>query len=192
MIAVVPSTVKVRRLLAEEGTGLQEAVLRGAKALEALLDDGRVLAVVVGVHLHVTGADVHLITASLQAVVVRLLAVVRTGAEALHAVVRRAAAEEAVRQRLVALLVPLEVADHLLLLHEDPGVAGGGVAVKVLAVVQLAAEGVAALRRVAVPEIEVQMRRLGLKDDLNSFLCLHLPFDVVGVVNLHRIVDQFI
>ena len=151
MIAVVPSTVKVRRLLAEEGTGLQEAVLRGAKALEALLDDGRVLAVVVGVHLHVTGADVHLITAPLQAVVVRLLAVVRTGAEALHAVVRRAAAEEAVRQRLVALLVPLEVADHLLLLHEDARVAGGGVAVKVLAVVQLAAEGVAALRRVAVP-----------------------------------------
>ena len=38
------------------------AVLGSAVALETLLDDGRILAVVVGVHLHVRRADVHLIT----------------------------------------------------------------------------------------------------------------------------------
>ena len=59
----------------------------------------------------------------LEAVVVGLFAVVGAAAEAVATVVHGRVAHEAVLQRLVALLVPLEVADHLLLLHEDARVA---------------------------------------------------------------------
>ena len=52
-----------------------------------------------------------------------LFAVVGAAAEAVATVVHGRVAHEAVLQRLVALLVPLEVADHLLLLHEDARVA---------------------------------------------------------------------
>lgn len=62
VIAVVTPTVEMSGFLSEKGTGLEETVLGGAKSLKALLDDGRVLAVVVGVHLHVRSANVHLRT----------------------------------------------------------------------------------------------------------------------------------
>ena len=52
--------------LAVEGAGLGAAVFGGAEPLEALLNDGRVLAVVVRVHLSVGGGDVYLVTARLQ------------------------------------------------------------------------------------------------------------------------------
>jgi hypothetical protein len=57
------------------------------------------------------------------AVVVGLLAVVGASAVAVVAVVAGRVAHESVLERLVALLVPLEVADHLLLLDKDPRVA---------------------------------------------------------------------
>lgn len=53
VIAVVTATVKVRRLLPEKGTRLKKAILGGSKSLKTLLNDGRVLAVVVGMHLHI-------------------------------------------------------------------------------------------------------------------------------------------
>lgn len=55
--------------------------------------------------------------------IVGLFAIVRTAAIAVVAVVTRRVAHEAVLQRLVALLVPLEVTDHLFLLDENPRVA---------------------------------------------------------------------
>lgn len=45
--------VEVGGALAKEGAVRGAALLGGAVPLESLLDDGRVLAVVVGVHLHV-------------------------------------------------------------------------------------------------------------------------------------------
>lgn len=57
------------------------------------------------------------------AVVVGLLAVVGASAVAVVAVVAGRVAHESVLERLVALLVPLEVADHLLLLDKHPRVA---------------------------------------------------------------------
>ena len=61
--------------------------------------------------------------AYLKAVVVSLLAVVGASAEAVAAVVHRRVAHESVLERLVALLVPLEVPDHLLFLDEHARVA---------------------------------------------------------------------
>lgn len=151
MVAVVALAMKVRRLLAEEGARLEQTIFGGAKALEALLDDGRVLAMVVGVHLHVRRADVHLVAATLQAMVVRLLAMVRAVGEALDALVDGRTAKEAMGERFVALLVPLEVPNHLLLLHEDARVARLRIAMKVLAIVQLAAQIVATFGGVRVP-----------------------------------------
>lgn len=55
------------------------------------------------------------------------------------------------RERLVALFVPLEVANHLFLLHEDTRIARKRVTVKVLPVIELAAQSVTALGRIAVP-----------------------------------------
>ena len=63
--AAVALAVEVRGALAVEGTERACTVLGGAEALEAELHDGRVLAVVVGVHLHVRRADVDLVAARL-------------------------------------------------------------------------------------------------------------------------------
>lgn len=120
---MVPPAVEVSGPLPEEGAVGGAALLGGPEPLEALLDDGRVLPVVVGVHLDVRGADVHLVAGPLDAVVVGLLPVVPAAGVAIRAVVARRVPHEAVLQRLVPLLVPLEVTDHLLLLHEYPGVA---------------------------------------------------------------------
>ena len=65
-VAGGPPTVEVGGALAVEGAGRGAAVLGGAEPLEALLDDGRVLAVVVGVHLDVRRADVDLVAAVLK------------------------------------------------------------------------------------------------------------------------------
>ncbi len=45
--------MEVGSTLTIEGARLTAAVLRGSEALETLLDDGRVFAVVVGVHLDI-------------------------------------------------------------------------------------------------------------------------------------------
>ena len=118
-----PAAVEVRGPLAEEGAVGGAALLGGAVPLEALLDDGGVLAVVVGVHLDVGRRNVYFITAFLDAMIVGLLLVVGAVAEAVAAVVEGAVAHEAVLQGLVALLVPLEVADHFFFFDEDAGVA---------------------------------------------------------------------
>jgi len=66
--------------------------------------------------------------------VMRLLPVVRTVAEAIRAVVAGRIAHEAMRQALRALLVPLEVPNHLFLLDEHARIAVD--AVKVLPATQ--------------------------------------------------------
>jgi hypothetical protein len=69
---VLPATVEVRGPLAEEGAVRGTTLLCGPQSLETLLDDGRVLPVVVGVHLDVRGADVHLVAGTLQTDVTKL------------------------------------------------------------------------------------------------------------------------
>lgn len=56
-----PPAVEVGGALAVEGAVGGGAVLGGPEALESFLDDGRVFAVVVGVHLDVRRANVHLV-----------------------------------------------------------------------------------------------------------------------------------
>lgn len=143
VLAVVSPTVEVRGTLTEEGAIRGAALLRGPESLEAFLYYGGVLTVVVGVHLHVRSADVDFVAALFDAVVMRLLAVVAAAAVPVGAVVHGGVPHEAVLQGLVALLVPLEVSYHLLLLDEHPGVAVQ--AVEVLPVVEVLAVGVATL-----------------------------------------------
>lgn len=101
---------------------LGRAALGSPKPLEALLYDGRVLAMVIRVHLHVRCRYVHLVAILMDAMIVGLLSIVRTGPAGMpfRAIVRRRVSHEAVLQGLVPLLMPLEVPDHLLLLHEHP------------------------------------------------------------------------
>lgn len=96
------------------------ATLGGPKSLEALLYDGRVLAMVIRVHLHVRCRYVHLVAILVDAMIVGLLSIVRTGTARVlfRAVVGRRVPHEAVLQGLVPLLMPLKVPDHFLLLHE--------------------------------------------------------------------------
>lgn len=98
------------------------ATFGGPKPLEALLYDGRVLAMIIRVHLHVRCRYVHLVAILVDAMIVGLLSIVRTGPAGmpLRTIVRRRVSHETVLQGLVPLLVPLEVPDHLLLLHEHP------------------------------------------------------------------------
>lgn len=137
--------MKVRRPLPGERTVIRDAVLGRPEPLEALLDDRRVLPVIIRVHLHVRGRYVHLVAVLVDAVVVRLLPVVRTlpARVTLGTVVGGRVAHEAVLERLVALLVPLEVPDHLLFLDEDSTAAVE--AVEVLATAEVLAVGTAAL-----------------------------------------------
>lgn len=137
--------MKVRRPLSGERAVLGGAALGSPESLESLLNDRGVLAVVVGVHLHVRRGYVDLVAVLVDAVVVGLLAVVGAlpAGMPLGAVVGGRVAHEAVLQGLVALLVPLEVSDHLLLLHEDAAAALE--AVEVLPAAQVLAVRAAAL-----------------------------------------------
>lgn len=67
---------------------LHHALFSRSVPLKALLIDRRVLSMVVRMHLHITGANVGLITFVLYAVIMRLLSVVLTVAELNGAVVR--------------------------------------------------------------------------------------------------------
>ena len=60
-VAPIPHTMEVGGSLAREGTVCLLAILRGSEALKAFLHDGRVFAVIVGVHLYIRCADVHLV-----------------------------------------------------------------------------------------------------------------------------------
>ena len=90
--------------------------------------------------------------------VVRLFAVVSARRKPSGAVVTRRVPHEPVLQRLVALLVPLEVANHLFLLDEDARVAVE--AVEVLAVAQLATLTGAAVTGIRVPSETEGVREL--------------------------------
>lgn len=70
------SAVKVRRSLPEERAIGRPALLSCPVSLETLLDDCRVLPVVVGVHLDVGGRYVNFITALFDTVIVSLFLVV--------------------------------------------------------------------------------------------------------------------
>lgn len=82
-------TMKVRRALAIEDAMLHHALLGGSVPLKALLVDRRIFAMVVRVHLNVARADVSLVAFVLNAVIVRLLAVMLAVAELNRAIVRR-------------------------------------------------------------------------------------------------------
>lgn len=112
--------MKVRGPLTGELTILGRAILGGTKSLEALLYDGRIFAMIIRMHLHVRRRYVHLVAILMDAVIVGLLSIVRTGTAGmlLRAIVRRRVSHETVLQRFIPLLVPLEVPDHFLLLHE--------------------------------------------------------------------------
>lgn len=90
------------------------------------------LPVVVGVHLHVARADVHLVAVVVHAVIVGVLVVVLTVPVLDAAVVRRGKPIEAILERLLALLVPLEVPNDFVLLVQHLAPTERVVAVEVL------------------------------------------------------------
>lgn len=139
----LPPAVEMRGALSEESAISGAALLRRPEPLETLLDDRRILPVVIGVHLHVGGGYVHLIAALLDAVIVRLFFIVRAIRVTIRAIVQRAVPHEAVLEAFVALLVPLKVPDHLLLLEEHARVTVE--TVEVLPVVEVLAVRAAAL-----------------------------------------------
>lgn len=112
--------MKVRGPLSNELTIVSRATLGGPKSLKALLYDGRVLAMVIRVHLHVRCRYVHLVAILVDAMIVGLLSIVRTDPAGVlfRTIVHWRVPHETVLQGLVPLLVPLEVPDHFLLLHE--------------------------------------------------------------------------
>ena len=67
-VAVWSATVKMSRPLSVKATGGCPTILSGSKPLKAFLDNGRVLAVVVGMHLNIGCANVHLVAARLKEV----------------------------------------------------------------------------------------------------------------------------
>jgi len=147
VVAALAAAVVVRDLLAKEGAVLDAAVLVRPEAPEALVHDLGVLAVEVGVHLDIAGAHVHLRAVLVDAVVVGLLPVVGTALPVGRStVVRRGEAGEAQLEALLALLVPLEVPDDVVLLAQDLALAGLLVAVEVLPQVLLPAQAVLALQ----------------------------------------------
>lgn len=114
--------MEVRGPLANEGTVIGSTALGSAKSLETFLYDSRVLAMVVGVHLHVRCRYVNLIAIFMDTVVVCLFSIVgaSTTRMPLRAIIRRRIPHEPVLQRFVPLFVPLEMPDHFLLFHKDP------------------------------------------------------------------------
>lgn len=120
-----PPTVKVRGPLTGELTILGPAILGGPKSLEALLYNRRIFAMIIRMHLHVRRRYVYLVAVLVNAVIVGLLSIVRAAPAGMlfRTIVRRRVPHEAVLQRFVPLLVPLEVPDHLLLLYEYPAAA---------------------------------------------------------------------
>lgn len=133
----------MRGALPEEAAIRGAALLRRPEPLETLLNNRRILSVVIGVHLHVGRGYVHLITSLFDTVIMRLFFIVRAIGIAIRAIVQRAVPHETVLEALVALLVPLEVPDHLLLLEEHARIAVQ--TVEVLPVVQILAVRAAAL-----------------------------------------------
>jgi len=114
--------VKVRGPLTDERTMVGRATLGGTKSLEALLYDSRVLAVIIRVHLYVRRRYIHFVAILVNAMIMSLFSIVRTGSTGVlfRAIVRRRVSHETVLQRFVSFLMPLEVPDHFLLFHKHP------------------------------------------------------------------------
>lgn len=62
-----------------------------------LFNNSRVLPMVIGMHLYIAGANVHLITFALQAMIMCLLAIVLTLAKLYGTIIRRRESQEAMR-----------------------------------------------------------------------------------------------
>lgn len=85
----------------------------GSEPHSPFLHDRRVLAMVVRMHLHITGADVDFIAFRLQTMIVRLFAIVLAFNVKLNGtIVTGRETEETVRQAFVAFLVPFQVAQN--------------------------------------------------------------------------------
>lgn len=112
--------MKVRGPLSDELTMVSRATLGGPKSLEALLYDGRVLAMVIRVHLHVRCRYVYLVAILVNAMIVGLLSIVRASSARMlfRTIVHWRVPHKTVLQGLIPLLVPLEVPYHFLLFHE--------------------------------------------------------------------------
>lgn len=147
ILAPAPPTVEMRRTLSKKRAIRGSALFRRPISLETFLNDGRVFSMVVCVHLNIRRAYVDFVTAFFDAMVVRLFTVMRTVSIPISAIIQRTISHKSVLQAFVALLMPFEVSDHLLLLDKDAAVAVE--AVKVLAVVQVLAVGTAALQGAA-------------------------------------------
>lgn len=65
IIAGWPSAVEMCGPLSGKAAGRGGAIFRGSKSLKSFLDDGRILSMIIGVHLYVRGAYVNFITAIL-------------------------------------------------------------------------------------------------------------------------------
>lgn len=109
--------------LAEEGAVGRSAFFGGSVPLETLLDNGRILSMIVGVHLDVRRRNINLITAFFNTMIMRLLLVVGAICISIRAVVQRTVTHETVLERFVSFLVPLEVPYHFLFFYEDARVA---------------------------------------------------------------------
>lgn len=118
-IALRSPAMKVCGTLAVEGAGGGTAVLCRPKSLESFLDDGRIFAMEVSMHLDVRSTDVNLVTTSLNTMVVGLPPVVGTRAESLAAIVHWTVAHKAVLQGLLTFFVPFEMTHHLLFADKD-------------------------------------------------------------------------
>jgi hypothetical protein len=125
-------------------------------------------------------ARTDLVAAAFETVIVSLFAVVDAGRESPGTVVAGRVSHESMLQRLVPLLVPLEVADHFLLLDEDTAVAVQ--TVKVLPVVEIATLTGATLSSTAEPGRGRRVSECGRTN------CV-LPFDVTCVVDGTRSVE---
>lgn len=114
--------MEMRGPLASEGTVFGGTALGGPKSLETFLYDRRVLAMIIGVHLHVRRRYVNFIAILVDTMVVGLFSIVGASATRmpLRAIIRRRVPHETVLQRFVPLFVPLEMPDHFFLFHKHP------------------------------------------------------------------------
>lgn len=83
-----------------------------------LLINGRILPMIIWMHLYVTGAYVYFITIVLQAMVMRLLPIMCTVQKLRCTIVTRRKSQKSVRQTLIPFFVPLWMATDLFLFAE--------------------------------------------------------------------------
>ena len=113
-------------------------ILCTAKSEESLSLNCIVLPVVVEVHLHVGGADVHLVTSiALDTVIVRLFLVVGTVHKLVTTVIHWSHSSEPVLEGFIHLLVPFAMSDHFFLLCKIFALAHGDCTVEMLTIIHI-------------------------------------------------------